>query len=426
MTTFSEVPASFNVPPELSEGDAVRKKGLRRMRLLALSLLVLAAVIYVFTREEEGAWGYVNAASEAAMVGAIADWFAVTALFRHPLGLPIPHTAIIPNRKEQLGESLQEFVADNFLSEDVVRERISSAGVSARAGTWLMGEGHSERIVKEGSKILADALAAVKESDVAAIVQETLIPRMKEEPLSPVVGELMREILDENAHSGLVDLIMNELHRWLEQNELEFARIVGQRAPWWTPQWVDEKVIERLHQEAVDWIAEVRDTPDHQARQALDRWLGQVSLDLQDDPDTMARFERLKLRLLSQPHVSATSIALWDALRRALIASLHEEDGLLRRRALEELHAVGDRLLTDQEYAARADTLLADAAAYVVNNYGHELATIISATVNRWDGKETADRIELHVGRDLQFIRINGTVVGGLAGLVIHTISSVL
>ncbi|MEO6470658.1 MAG: DUF445 domain-containing protein, partial [Aeromicrobium sp.] len=320
--------------------------------------------------------------------------------------------------------SLQEFVTDNFLSEAVVRERIASAGVSARAGAWLIGEGHSERVVHEGSKILSGALAAVKESDVAAIVEEALIPRLKEEPLSPVVGQFLSEILQDNAHKGLVDLVINELHRWLTQNADEFARIVGQRAPWWTPNWVDERVIERVREEALDWVAEIRDSPHHQARQALNRLLAQLAEDLQHNPDTMARAERLKERVLAQPQVATTSIALWDALRRALIGSLNDPDGLLRRRAKEELHELGNRFIDDAEFSGRADAVLADAAAYVVNNYGYELATIISATVNRWDGKETAARIELHVGRDLQFIRINGTVVGGLTGLAIHTIST--
>src|SRR3954447_25843128 len=154
------------MPEGLSAGDTVRLSGLRRMRALALSLLVLAAVIYVLTRDHDGWLGYVNAGAEAAMVGAIADWFAVTALFRHPLGLPIPHTAIIPNRKESLGESLQEFVTDNFLREYVVRERIQSAGVSRRVGEWLVTDGHSERLVAEGSRVLSDALQHIKETDV--------------------------------------------------------------------------------------------------------------------------------------------------------------------------------------------------------------------------------------------------------------------
>lgn len=396
------------------------------MRLLAVSLLILAAIVYVLTRGKQGDWGYANAAAEAAMVGAIADWFAVTALFRHPLGLPIPHTAIIPHRKQALGESLQEFVSDNFLSETVIRERIATAGMSNRAGMWLTDEGHSQRVVAVGAKALADALAAVKEGDVAAVVLESLIPRLKEEPLSPMVGQLMAEILREHAHQGLVDLLLNELHRWLLQNSEEFALVLGQRAPSWTPQWLDDKVIKRIHLEAVEWVAEIRDAPDHQARLALDHWLAGLATDLQHDLATMARAERLKERLLSQSQVASTSIALWDALRRALIGSLNDPDGLLRHRAGEELRALGERLIQDGEFAARADGLLADAAAYVVNNYGHELATVISATVNRWDGKETAERIELHVGRDLQFIRINGTVVGGLAGLAIHAVSAIL
>ncbi|KQX75916.1 hypothetical protein ASD10_12475 [Aeromicrobium sp. Root472D3] len=411
----------------MSAGDAARLRGLRRMRALALSLLVLAAVVYVLTREHDTGWlGYVNAGSEAAMVGAIADWFAVTALFRHPLGLPIPHTAIIPNRKESLGESLQEFVADNFLKEEVIRERIGSAGVSRRAGEWVIEGRHADRIVREGSRILADALSHVRESDVAAVIQEALIPRLEEEELSPVVGQLLDEILRDGAHHGLVDLAVDELARWLDHNHDEVAALIENRAPSWTPQWLDKRVSTWVHEQVVEFVAEIGRTPDHNARQALDSWLRELAQDLQHDPDTMARFERLKVRMLTQPRVSTTSIQLWDALRRAVIGSLGDETGLLRTRATEEIERLGHRLIDDEQLSSRVDTTISNVAAYAVNNYGHEVATIISATVNRWDGKETADRIELHVGRDLQFIRINGTVVGGLAGLVIHAISTVI
>jgi len=182
----------------------------------------------------------------------------------------------------------------------------------------------------------------------------------------------------------------------------------------------------RIHTELIEWIAEIRDTPNHQAREALDRWLSQLAHDLEHDPATQQRAERLKVRLLTQPKVATTSIAIWDALRRALVGSLEDHDGLVRRRAVDELRALGSRLMTDEAFGARVDGVLSDVAAYVVDHYGSDLATIISATVNRWDGRETAERIELHVGRDLQFIRINGTVVGGLAGLAIHAVSSVL
>lgn len=414
------------MPEGLSAGDTARLKGLRRMRALALSLLVLAAIVYVLTREQDGWLGYVNAGAEAAMVGAIADWFAVTALFRHPLGLPIPHTAIIPNRKESLGESLQEFVTDNFLREDVVRERIQSAGVSRRVGEWLVSDGHSERLVAEGSRVLSDALRHVKETDVAAVIQEALIPRLKEEELSPVVGQLLEEILRDDAHRGLVDLAVDELGRWLAINEDEVAALIENRAPSWTPQWLDKRVAGWVHEQVVEWVAEIGRTPDHNARLALDRWFADLAQGLQHDADTRTRFERLKERVLSQPRVGVTSVRLWDALRRALVGSLADENGLLRRRALEEIEALGRRLIDDPDLSRRIDARISDVAAYAVNNYGSEVATIISATVKRWDGKETAERIELHVGRDLQFIRINGTVVGGLAGVTIHAVSALL
>ncbi len=414
------------MPEAMSEGDVARLKGLRKMKALALSLLVLAAIIYVFTRDHDGFFGYVNAGAEAAMVGAIADWFAVTALFRHPLGLPIPHTAIIPNRKESLGESLQEFVADNFLREDVIRERIQSAEVSRRIGDWLVTGEHSQRLVNEGSRVLSDALSHVKETDVAAIIEEALIPRMKEEKLSPVVGQLLEEVLRDDAHRGLVDLVLDELGRWLLHNHDEVAALIENRAPTWTPQWLDKRVAGWVHEQVVEWVAEIGRTPGHPARITLDRWLVQLAHDLQNDPKTMERAENLKERMLSQPRVIDTSIQLWDALRRALIGSLADENGLLRRRAREEVDAFGQKLIDDPELSRRLDATISDIAAYAVNNYGNEVATIISATVNRWDGKETAERIELHVGRDLQFIRINGTVVGGMAGVAIHAISSIL
>ncbi len=396
------------------------------MKLLALSLLLLAALVYLFTRDREGVLGYVNAGAEAAMVGAIADWFAVTALFRHPMGLPIPHTAIIPNRKESLGASLQEFVAENFLREEVVRERIVTTKVAARAGSWLVEGDHAQRLVDIGSRVLADGLGRVKESDVAAVVEEAIIPRMLDEPLSPMAGQLLGEVVRDGAHVGAVDLMLTELHRWLSSNQEEVTSLVGQRAPWWTPIWLDERVAGRIHVEAVEWVAEIRDTPNHLARQALDKWLAQLAQDLQHNSATQERAERLKHRLLTQPQVAATSIAVWDALRRALVGSLQDPDGLVRRRAVEELLALGTRLMSDDAMGERVDAILADIAAYVVDHYGHDLATIISATVNRWDGQETAERIELHVGRDLQFIRINGTVVGGLAGLAIHAVASAL
>jgi len=417
---------STSPDPAALRDDAARRAGLRRMRLVALSLLVLAAAVFALTHGSAGGWAYVNAAAEAAMVGAIADWFAVTALFRHPLGLPIPHTALIPRKKDQLAASLQDFVAENFLREDVVRERIAAASPARRIGAWLTVPGRSHRIVDEASRVVADLLGRVRHEDVEAVVTEMIVPRMVEEPLSPAAGQLLAEVLDDGAHIGLVDLGLEELHGWLRRHPDRITDLIKQRAPDWAPQWANNLVADRLYREALSWVDDIRIDPRHEARIALDHWLVQLADDLQHDAETMERAERLKARLLTQPKAAATAVRLWDSFRRGLVEALHDRDGLLRRRLVEEVTRLGESLRSDPALAGRVDRWAGDASAYVVDHYGAEVATVISATVERWDGRETAERIELHVGRDLQFIRINGTVVGGLAGLVIHAASQLL
>jgi uncharacterized membrane-anchored protein YjiN (DUF445 family) len=407
----------------LGPADETRRRGLRRMRTLALSLLLLAAVVFLLTLHRDGAWGFVNAAAEAAMVGALADWFAVTALFRHPMGLPVPHTAIIPTRKDALGQSLQEFVTDHFLTADVARDRVASADVARRLGRWLEDEGHSTRVVAEVATATGRALRVLHPDEVRALVLGSMLPRLVEEPLSPVAGRLLEEIVRDGAHHGLVDIALVEAHSWLSANQRTVARVMAARAPWWSPQWLDDKVIDRVHHEALTWVADVRDNPRHPARGALDDLLSQLGRDLQDDPSTMERFEALKTNVLTHPQVGDTVIAVWESVRTALLSALADEDGQLRRRAGEALRSLGQRLQRDDELRARVDGHVTDAVGWVVETYGPEIATVISTTVNRWDGKEAAERIELHVGRDLQFIRINGTVVGGLVGLVIHAVT---
>jgi uncharacterized membrane-anchored protein YjiN (DUF445 family) len=396
------------------------------MRVVALSLLAVAALVFILTRNLDGAWGFVNAAAEAAMVGALADWFAVTALFRHPLGIPIPHTAIIANRKDTLGQSLEEFVTGNFLTEDAARERVAAADVSRRVGSWLAQEQHSARVVTEVAMASSRGLAAIKDEDVRSFVEQSLFPRLVNEPLSAVVGQLLESVIHDGAHHTLVDLALVEGHQWLRANQATVAVIVGARAPWWSPSWLDQKVSERVSHEALSWVAEVRDHPNHPARRALDDLLTQLARDLQHDVDTMARAETLKVHLMTHPQMGPSAVAIWDVVRAALLGALDDPEGQLRRRGGTALSEFGERLLNDAEIRQRVDGHIGDAIGFVVSAYGHEIAKVISQTVDRWDGKEAAERIELHVGRDLQFIRINGTFVGGLAGLAIHTLNQLL
>jgi uncharacterized membrane-anchored protein YjiN (DUF445 family) len=394
------------------------------MRSVAVSLLVFAAVVYLVTLDQDGFWGYVNAGAEASMVGAIADWFAVTALFKHPLGLPIPHTALIPKRKDEFGKSLEDFVKENFLQEAVIRDRLAVAQISARAAEWLRQPENAARVVAEGSSVLTLALNRLRDSDVEALVADVLLPRLKTEPISPIAGNLLAEILKDDAHHGLVDLALEEGHHWLVHNQDTFAQVVGERAPWWAPDRLNELVTDRLHLEAVRWLADIRADPHHRARAALDSLLAQLAADLLETVGTQERAERLKVRLLEHPQFLASGMAVFGAMKQALLDALADDDGPLRERAGAELVGFADRLAADPAMQARIDTWGADAAVFAVRRYGGELTAVITHTIERWDGKEAARRIELHVGRDLQFIRINGTIVGGLVGVVIHAVST--
>jgi uncharacterized membrane-anchored protein YjiN (DUF445 family) len=403
--------------------DEARRRGLRQMRTVAVGLLLLAAGVYVATLGRDGFWGFVNAGAEASMVGAIADWFAVTALFKHPLGLPIPHTALIPRRKDELGKGLQEFVGENFLQEAVIRERVAAATISARVGDWLSDPANARRVVDEVSDVAAIALGNVRDDHIAALVTEALVPRFREEPIAPLLGTTLMEVLRDDLHHGVVDLAVDEMHRWLVDNPETFARVLGERAPWWAPPKLNDAVTTRIHVEAVAWMEDIRDDPRHRAREALDSMLGQLAHDLLNDQATMDRAESFKNRLLDHPQVVTTAISLWKSMRSALLGSIRDRDGAVRRRLLEELTVFSGRLREDAALLERLDRTAADLAVFMVSRYGAELTTVITHTIERWDGKEAARRIELHVGRDLQFIRINGTIVGGLVGVVIHAVS---
>jgi uncharacterized membrane-anchored protein YjiN (DUF445 family) len=396
------------------------------MKTLATSLFVLAAVIFGATLGQDGGWGFVNAGAEAAMVGALADWFAVTALFRHPLGLPIPHTALIPTRKDQLGASLEEFVATNFLSEDIVRDKIGRAEVTRRLGIWLSDLPHAERVAGELAAAGRGVLGVLQDDDVAAVLEQVVLPRAAALPWSPILGSLLDGVIDDGTHHRVVDLLLVEGTGWLETNREMVMELVTEQAPGWTPQWVDNRIARRVYDELHRWLAEISADPRHPARLALDDLLRRFSTDLRTDPKTQERVESIKVRLLAHPEMRKATVAFWATARRLLLEAIEDPEGELRRRVVAGLAGLGRQLATDPALQARLDGYLEEVVGYVVRNYANEVATVISETVQRWDADDASRRIELHVGRDLQFIRINGTVVGALAGLAIHTVAVLL
>ena len=405
--------------PEAS--DESRRRDLRRMKVLATALLAVAALGYALTLHREGWLGFVNAACEAAMVGAAADWFAVTALFRHPLGLPVPHTALIPTRKDALGRSLQEFVATHFLAADVVRARVAAVGVGRRAGAWLSDPPHAERVAGELAGVGRGLLRVMEDERVVPVLEHVVLRPMLARPWAEPAGRLLEHVVVEGAHHRLVDAVADEVYEWLLRHEDVVSALIRDRAPAWTPAWVDERVANRAYSEALRWVADIRADPRHRVRMALDDVLTGLAKNLQSDPPTQQRALAVQQRVLDSPAVREAVEALWTAARGVLEESTRDEGSDLRRRLVAGVSSFGRRLADDRALQETVDRYVQDAAGYLVTSYRDEVATVISETIERWDGREASRRIELHVGRDLQFIRINGTVVGGLVGVLIHT-----
>ncbi|MFI6641571.1 DUF445 domain-containing protein [Streptomyces sp. NPDC050504] len=414
-----------------TEADEEKQRGVRRMKLTATALLVLVAVVYTLATWAKNSgisgWpGYVAAAAEAGMVGALADWFAVTALFRRPLGLPIPHTAIIPTKKDQLGASLGSFVGENFLSSEVVRGRIHALGIGGRLGAWLAEPAHVDRVTAELATALRGALTVLRDSDVQAVVGEAITRRADAAEIAPGVGKTLEKVVADGAHHRAVDLICVRAHDWLVDHSDSVMDAVEGGAPGWTPRFVDKRIGEKVYKELLRFVTEIRDMPGHPARGAIDRFLTDFAGELQSDTETRARLERMKSELLARPEVQDVIASAWSAVRNMIISAAEDEQSELRLRARASLMALGARLATDGRLQAKLEGWLEDAAVYVVTQYRSEITSLISDTVASWDADQTSKKIEAHIGRDLQFIRINGTVVGALAGLLIYTVSHAL
>nr|WP_241836594.1 DUF445 domain-containing protein [Streptomyces sp. CB01249] len=408
--------------------DEEKRRGVRRMKTTATGLLLLVALVYVLAtwakNEGVSGWpGFVAAAAEAGMVGALADWFAVTALFKRPLGLPIPHTAIIPTKKDQLGASLGSFVGENFLSGDVVRDRIHSLGIGRRVGGWLAEPAHADRVTAELSTALRGALTVLRDADVQAVVGEAITRRANTAEIGPSLGKMLAKVVSDGGHRKLVDLVCARAHDWLVLHGDSVMDAVQGGAPGWTPRFVDKRVGERVYKELLRFVTEMRDMPGHPARGSIDTFLADFAADLQTDSETRDRVERLKSEILGRGEVQDVIASAWASVRAMVIAAAEDEQSELRLRARASLMSLGARLATDERLQGKLEGWLEDAAAYVVTTYRTEITSLISDTVAGWDADQTSRKIEAHIGRDLQFIRINGTVVGALAGLAIYTVS---
>ncbi|MGI8759764.1 MAG: DUF445 domain-containing protein [Jatrophihabitantaceae bacterium] len=403
-----------------------RLRALRRMKAFAGSLLVLAAIVYAICRSAgngSGAWGYVQATAEASMVGGLADWFAVTALFRHPLGLPIPHTAIIPRKKDQIGEGLAGFVSEYFLTPEIVGERVAAARVPRRVGEWLAEPAHAHQIAEELSNAVGGMASVLRDDELRNAVAGFADKRLRALDVSPLLARVLQAACDSGQHQAALTVVLRGLMRFLDENRSVFRRRLAEESPEWVPDWVDDRVFARGFTSLQSFLVDVTQDDDHELRRTFDAQLRAFAERLRSDAEQRERVERAKLQLLDRPDVREWLTTLWTNLKKLIVDGAADPDSDLRRSVESLTRRAGEVLRDDAAMAAKIDEALQRLTAHVLTHYADDLAGVISATVERWDTAETSRRLELQVGRDLQFIRINGTVVGALAGLLIYTFS---
>ena len=394
-----------------------------KRRATLLLVAVAAAFVALAVLADEGAtWaGYAIAAAEGSLVGGLADWFAVTALFRHPLGLPIPHTAIIRERKDQFGETLGGFVQENFLSPEVVGERIRTARIGARISAWLVTSANARTAARTLLDAVAAGLELVGDDDVHRLLHDEIDRAVRSLPAAPVAGRALRASVAEGRHRPAVDAILRGAITFLDEQREPLRARFGRASPWWLPGALEDRFFDRLIDGARLLLGTIVADPAHELRGQLDERLRTLADRLEHEPELAARADELVADLLASPDLRSWTRSLWTDLRAAV-----RDRPDLEARLADAVVAVGARLGEDEGLQRRLEEVAETGVRYVASHHRDEISAVITATIARWDAQETSDKLELLLGRDLQFIRINGTVVGGLAGLAIHGLADLL
>lgn len=427
-------PAADAVPPALriTADDEIKRERLVRMKRVATGLLVVSAVLFGLARalESRHPWlAWVRAFAEAAMVGGIADWFAVTALFRHPLGLPIPHTAIVPARKDRIGKALGNFVQRNFLQREVVADKLAAMRLGERAARWLAEPPNSRRLARHMASGLAGAVNVLRDEDVQQVVDRAVVARLRTLQVAPLLARGFGLLTAGGRHQALLDDALRLAARFVAENEALIRDRIKQESPWWVPGLVENRLHERIVSGVENTLAAVAADPQHPLRSRYDEAVQRFVESLRSSPEVIARAETLKLELLEHPSVGEFSRDVWTDLKgritryaeRLSHAAEGEPEDIERW-----LTRLGRTMLDDPALTAKVDQWVSELVTYAVEQAREEVAQLIATTVAQWDADATSRKIELQIGRDLQFIRVNGTLVGGLVGVLLHALTLAL
>jgi uncharacterized membrane-anchored protein YjiN (DUF445 family) len=399
-------------------------------RRLATGLLLAMACVYVFSVAflMNTAYGpYLKAFAEAAMVGALADWFAVTALFRRPLGLPIPHTAVIPNSKERIAASLGQFIVDNFLQPDLVERRLSDIDLAGGLARQIADQNTAMRIADGIVSALPPLLDMLDDARVSNVLKGVMERQAGGVSAAPLLGEALAILTEQGRHQALIDAAIDQGWRAVSANEAALRTRVRDKTGWlWRLAGVDAKASDALIASLRETLADIAAKPDHPTRSEITRWLGGLAMELKTSPTLRARIERIKEEMLAHPAVGAYVADLWGQAKRAVRAAALNPEGVLQDNLARIIVEIGEALGDDADARAAMNQRLRPMLAGLAGRHGEDAARLVADTIRGWDTRTLTDKLEQSVGRDLQYIRINGTLVGGLVGLSIHAFTQAL
>jgi len=408
--------------------DEAKRKQLRKYKAFATGLFLLMAAVFIITtilqKSNTSHWiGYVRAFSEAAMVGALADWFAVTALFRHPLGLPIPHTNLIENSKQQLGDNLGGFVVNNFLSPANIRPYIQKLRISGFVGEWLGKEKNQGILIRNISDIVLDILNKLDDDTVSLFISDKVSEMTDDIKLNKIVGNGISYIIEKNDHQRLITSLSSQIKNYILENDEMIKDRVKKGSYTFIPAFVDNKIADKITSGLADFFGEIEEDPGHEIRNLITRKIQDFSMDLKEDPKWDQEFRSIKNDLLKPEKLNEYSRDIWASIKKTVTEELQHDDSALKKYICKNLDEFALNLKTNAALQDKIDDWVrVTAYKYILRNT-HQFGNLISSTVGNWQGKELSEKLELEVGKDLQFIRVNGTLVGGLVGLIIYTIA---
>jgi uncharacterized membrane-anchored protein YjiN (DUF445 family) len=416
----------------ITADDELKRVRLVRMKSVASGMLVVVALLFVVSGVYEAQYhwlAWVRAFSEAAMVGGIADWFAVTALFRHPLGIPIPHTAIVASRKDRIGKALGNFVQRNFLTRDVVAGKLYNMKLGERAARWLAEPEHSHRLAQHVARGFSAAINVLRDDDVQTLVDRGIVSRLRTVNAAPLVARLFEMLTDDGRHHALLNEALRVIARFVDDNDEMIRDRVRKESPWWVPGVVENKLQDKIMSGLEKTLNDVAVDPAHPLRQRYEEAVVKFVDSLRTNPEVIAKAERIKLDLLAHPAVGEFSRSVWGDVKTR-VASYAEKLAGDQEREPDQierwLSGLGRAVLSDAELSAKVDGWVVELVTYAVEQAREEVAGLIATTVAAWDADATSRKIELQIGRDLQFIRINGTLVGGMVGVLLHAFERVV